>query len=1532
MAESRRKTIFVPSRDTGLPGSPQSPPAADVDLESGNPYDLQMQSDGLQHEIQRLQDEIRSLSARRTPKMRSVIKQALSPEFSTDDLADTYGEQLGLPLPTEPMRTSSSGKWRREQSKSSKHKRPDRPTVSERADKGVVSPSVTGKSADASFIASEIMQGGQCKPDKGCATQVSAEGKGDPGDKPPTRDRRPGEAAAAGGKSRRKLLTLEKFDGTSVPLETFLAKFKNCAKYNEWDSDERAIFLKDSLSGNASQVLWEVAEDATDEEIIRLLRNRFGCSNQTERFRAELHGRRRRPGESIQSVYQDIRRLMALGFPGQSGELLEIIGRDAFLESLSDPVLRVRVLDQQPKTLDEALVTVVRMEAYSGDVTTGEDDRPAPKKVRTVLQTPASESEAEQRIRKLEECVEKQKREIQQLRRAAPHCQTPAPVTPQPSQVSGQYIGQANGADGSLAASWQASSMDSVGGWSPYPPDGQRPYCVESPGTWGGVVPPQPSGQYTSYGYGQNAPAVGAQGPNVGNAAPPWPQQQSTSFNPYYRASRGRRGGQRASGNRLPADVCARCLGRGHWRAQCPVPGTGPGPDTRNVNNVQEASEIGRSETYIDIDIKGRNVSALLDTGCERSVCPLRLCKNQKLVPIHTELFAANNTPIKVVGAARVTFKIRGVPAFADVLVSEQIDEFILGYDFLARNRCEWLFGEHRIVIKGVSVPLHSRAAKASVRRIFVREPIMIPADFTVNVPVRMAFVNLSTPPSDWVTEPKEVKPGLLAARTLLTHDDCYAAVAFVNLSGVEQSLRSGHALGLATSCAVRDCKCDNSVVQVDQQPADISAAGAGKCDYENKEVSVSDNIAHSDDTCVKCATVRAEPESGVPPPPVISGDFSHIQPVIDKLPNTLTAEQREQVITLVKRNADVFSRYEYDVGCTDLLTARIVTDNHRPIAEPLRRHARVHLDVIDEAIQRMQDAGIVEEACSPWSANLVVVARTDESGKATTPRVTIDFRGLNSVTHRDKYPLPKIKDCLQALDGAAYLSVFDISNSFYQVPILEEDRDKTAFVTRRGQFRLTRLGQGCTNSPAVFCRLMALVLRGLTCCLAYIDDTLCFSRTFSDHLADLDVVLDRFRQAKLKLKPTKCKLFQESVKFLGHIVSARGIEVDPAKVACIVNWPFPKTISELRGYLGLASYYRSFCPGFARVADPLTECLRRGVALRHTPECQAAFDELKRMLTSAPVLAMPRDDPECIYRVDSDANATAASAILEQWQDGRWRVIEYASRTFNSSERVYCPTRREMAALIFGLKQFKPYLLGRHFQIRVDNMALTFYKQMKDPVGQAARYLDFLSSFDFEIIHRNGASHVNADAVSRIRPCDVNGGEPCRQCNKRMVGQHSVNVVQTRAQRRRADKEVNDQPAQAARESSQGPGMSSVGGDRARKRRRRRRAAAASLETTAPFAWEASLGWSPAKIREMQLNDVNIASALIWAQNGARPPWNEVEFQSPMLRALWQQFDSLIVRDSFVSQVLQPLRPGEPLSTNFAGGNESSLFGTYPR
>ena len=164
----------------------------------------------------------------------------------------------------------------------------------------------------------------------------------------------------------------------------------------------------------------------------------------------------------------------------------------------------------------------------------------------------------------------------------------------------------------------------------------------------------------------------------------------------------------------------------------------------------------------------------------------------------------------------------------------------------------------------------------------------------------------------------------------------------------------------------------------------------------------------------------------------------------------------------------------------------------------------------------------------------------------------------------------------------------------------------------------------------------------------------------------------------------------------------------------------------------------------------------------------------------------MPLDDEDCGYVLDCDGSLVGAGAVLQQWQNGKLRVIEYASRTFSKQERNWCVTRREMASLIFGLQMFKKYLLGRHFTVRVDHMALKYYSTTPEPVGQQARYLDFIAQFDFDIQHRSGASHGNCDSLSRLRPCERDTGEPCKQCNRRITGRHKLYAVQTRRQRQR--------------------------------------------------------------------------------------------------------------------------------------------------
>ena len=243
-------------------------------------------------------------------------------------------------------------------------------------------------------------------------------------------------------------------------------------------------------------------------------------------------------------------------------------------------------------------------------------------------------------------------------------------------------------------------------------------------------------------------------------------------------------------------------------------------------------------------------------------------------------------------------------------------------------------------------------------------------------------------------------------------------------------------------------------------------------------------------------------------------------------------------------------------------------------------------------------------------------------------------------------------------------------------------------------------------------------------------------------------MVFDRFRGAKLKLNPGKCRLFQESVELLVSIVSGDGIAPDPAKVRAVVEWPIPTNLTETRAFVSLASYYRRHIKNFAEVARPLHELTRKGRKFSWETRQQEAFEKLKLLLTTAPVMAAPREGAGFI--LDTDASDETLGAVLQQEQDGKVVVIAYASRALIAAERVYCTTREELLAIIYGLKQFRHYLLVNPFIPRTDHAALTSLLKAAEPVGQQARWLDLIAEYNFKVIHRPGVQHGNADSLSR--------------------------------------------------------------------------------------------------------------------------------------------------------------------------------------
>ena len=445
-----------------------------------------------------------------------------------------------------------------------------------------------------------------------------------------------------------------------------------------------------------------------------------------------------------------------------------------------------------------------------------------------------------------------------------------------------------------------------------------------------------------------------------------------------------------------------------------------------------------------------------------------------------------------------------------------------------------------------------------------------------------------------------------------------------------------------------------------------------------------------------------------------------------------------------------VFARSSEDLGLTNLVEHRINVGYAIPVRQPTRRQPLGKRETERAEIERMLKRGIVEPSSSPWSSNVVLVTKKDGGA-----RFCVDYRVLNSLTKKDAYPLAPVSECLDSLAGSKWFSTMDLNSGFWQVGLEKNSRECTAFSTSMELFHFTVMPFGLVNSPSTFSRLMGTIFRDLQWVelLAYMDDILSLSSSFEEGIERLGRIFDRLLAANLKLKPSKCLFFQKQTHFLGHIVSEQGISTDPEKVSAIQDWPPCRTAKQCHSFLGLASYYRRFCPGFAEIARPLHKLCEKGRKFQWTPEAQKAFDRLKQVLTSPPVLAYPL--PNIRFIVDTDASAFSVGGVLSQIQNGHERVIAYMSKSMNQHEQNYCTTRKELLAVIIAIKTFHSYLYGQEILLRTDNMAVKWLRSLKTPTGQTFRWLQQLETYNMTTEHRAGKSHVTPIALSR-KPCKV--------------------------------------------------------------------------------------------------------------------------------------------------------------------------------
>ena len=479
-----------------------------------------------------------------------------------------------------------------------------------------------------------------------------------------------------------------------------------------------------------------------------------------------------------------------------------------------------------------------------------------------------------------------------------------------------------------------------------------------------------------------------------------------------------------------------------------------------------------------------------------------------------------------------------------------------------------------------------------------------------------------------------------------------------------------------------------------------------------------------------------------------------------------LTREQQARLIDVIYNQTEVFSLFDGDLGFCDVLKHSIPTTTDKPVYLP---HWQIPIQLQSEVRKCLDNwlkQGIIRLSKSPYASQVVIVCK--KTGKIC---LCVNFRRLNAISIHDSFPLPRVEEALQAVQAAVWFSSFDLAQGYLQMAMEEEDILKTTFCTgSNGLYEFTCMPFGLTNTGVSFCRLMKMCIRDqqYITLLFYLDDICIFAEMADQMLDRIELVFSHLKEFNLKIKPKKSHFFQTSVTFLGHILSADGILPNPEKVTKIKDWPTPKTPKEVHSFVGLASYYCRFIPNFAKWAGPLhalivpasfKQKIHKGEMKKSdlpefqwTPACQEGFNQLKKALMEAPVLAYP--DYSKPFILETDASLKGLGAVLSQkGDDNEIHVIAYASRSLRPSEKSmqdYSSAKIELMALKWSVcDKLKDYLLGSKFTVFTDNNPLCYIKSSKLGAAQIC-WLSKLTLYDFDIIYHTGKSNLVADTLSR--------------------------------------------------------------------------------------------------------------------------------------------------------------------------------------
>ena len=469
------------------------------------------------------------------------------------------------------------------------------------------------------------------------------------------------------------------------------------------------------------------------------------------------------------------------------------------------------------------------------------------------------------------------------------------------------------------------------------------------------------------------------------------------------------------------------------------------------------------------------------------------------------------------------------------------------------------------------------------------------------------------------------------------------------------------------------------------------------------------------------------------------------------------TKAQKASLVQLLKQKQGVFALTDNELGHTDVVEHSIQMDDCTPIKASPRRLPYKLRDKLEQELQNLMETGCIEPSSSSFASGLVLVRKKDGG-----LRVCVDYRGINKRTILDHYPIPRTDDLIDMIGRCRgqIFTTLDLMKGYHQIKMSPESKDKTAFTCHLGLFQYKRMPFGLTNAPATFQRLMNKLFSGAewNFVFVYLDDILIVSKSFEEHRRHVEKVLQDLEEVGLKLKPKKCAFAQTNIDYLGHTLSPQGVQPNEAKVAAVKEFPRPTSSTEVRRFLGMVNFYRRHVPNLASVARPLTGLTRKDkdtgslVKFVWDDQCESAFEKVKEMLVSAPLLHPP--DLTKPFYLWTDASGKGFGALLEQEGEDKKRYpIAYASRQTNPAEAKYAPTELEVAALVYAVEHFEVYLLGNNFTVYTDHKALVsaFISHMGSQTkGLLARWYLRISRFlpQMRLEYKPGSANTVADSL----------------------------------------------------------------------------------------------------------------------------------------------------------------------------------------